>query len=179
LDVFEFEVTNYIPIDHFKKDITIDSCMKPIIIFQGDAFETDFQFERIKTYLFDFFKMNSIDEVNISELKRIIIFSVSEDKEIKMRSFQTQGTINEYHLKEIGLTEVGPSLNLKVRKIALANEDLYKKALKQPKETKIKNKNNIEHVEIEGKKGRVWMSKQNINAMALKKIQEKFREKKI
>jgi ribosome production factor 2 len=97
LDTFEFEVTNYIPIEHFIKDITINSGLKPIIIFQGDVFETDFQYDRMRKYFLDLFKINDIEEVNITELRRVVTISSGENKEIKIRCYQID-SFNEYNV---------------------------------------------------------------------------------
>ena len=87
LDFFEFEVVNYLPISYFT-DIEVDACMKPVILFQGDSFETDFELERVKKFFLDFLMLYEVDNVNISDLRRIIVLSVGDDKTIKFRSFQ-------------------------------------------------------------------------------------------
>lgn len=97
LDMFEFEVTNYLPIEFFSGKIEVDSFMKPVIIFQGDLFETDFEMERIKKYFLDFFRLQDFEEIEITELRRVIVLSVSDDKEIKIRSYQTS-KFNEYNV---------------------------------------------------------------------------------
>lgn len=177
--MFEFEVTNYIPIDHFKKDIKIDSCMKPVIIFQGDVFETDFQYERMRKFFLDFFRLHDVEDVNISDLRRVIVISAADvdDKEIKIRSYQVEGPIVSKEHATIGtgsgleFTEVGPSLNLKVRRIHLGTEELYKLSLKQPKQVTLKPKKNIEEDSF-GTRGRVHPLRQNLNAMALRKYKK-------
>ena len=87
LDFFEFEVTNYLPISYFS-GITIDSIMKPVVIFQGDVFDTDFELVRVKKFFMDFCILYDIDCVNVSDLKRICVISAGDDKVIKMRSYQ-------------------------------------------------------------------------------------------
>lgn len=67
------------------------------------------------------------------------------------------------------MKEVGPSLNLKVRKIQLGTDELYKKASKQPKEIKPRKVKNIEKNLLGEKRGRVHMARQNLKTMALKK----------
>ncbi len=69
----------------------------------------------------------------------------------------------------MNLDEIGPSLDLKVRKIQLANEDLYKISLRQPRVVEPAKKKNIETNALGEKRGRVHMAKQNLNTMALKK----------
>ena len=57
---------------------------------------------------------------------------------------------------------------MKLRKIQLANEDVYKVALRQPKIKDAARKKNIETNALGEKRGRVHMAKQNLNTMALK-----------
>lgn len=99
LDMFEFEVANYIPIEYFAKDIDIDSCMKPVILFQGDIFETDFQYVRLRNYFIDFFRLHDIEDVEITDLRRVIIISCADDKVIKIRSYQLDG-FNEHNVRK-------------------------------------------------------------------------------
>ena len=172
LDMFEFEVTNYVPIDYFAKDVKIDSCMKPVLLFQGDIFETDFQYERLRKFFLDFFLLHNVDDVSISDLRRVMIASIGEDKEIKLRSYQVEGPIHEYSLNDLKMTEVGPSLNLKVRNVHLASKELYDLACKQPKEIMVKKVKNIENNALGEKRGRIHMSKQNLKAVALKKYKK-------
>jgi len=172
LDMFEFEVTNYIPIEYFAKEIRVDSHMKPIIVFQGDVFETEFQFERLRKFFLDYFKVQELEEVNITELRRIIVISAGENKIIKFRSYQVEGSLNEYELDKFSLTEIGPSLNLSVRNIHLASAELYKLSTRQPKELMQKKVKNIEKNLLGEKRGRIHMAKQNLKAVALKKYKK-------
>lgn len=168
LDMFEFEVTNFIPIEYFAEKIAIDSDVKPVIIFQGDIFETDFQYDRLRKYFLDFFRLRDIEDVNITDLRRVMIISAGEDKEIKIRAYQLD-TFNEYTYKEsMNLVEIGPSMNLKVRRIQLGSEDFYKLSLRQPREITKKKQKNIETNALGDRRARVHMSKQNLNNMALK-----------
>ena len=72
------------------------------------------------------------------------------------------------------MEEIGPSLDLKVRKIQLANADIYKVSLRQPRVVEPKKKKNIETNALGEKRGRVHMAKQNLNAMALKNYKVNF-----
>jgi len=99
MDVFEFEISNFIPIEFFATKVQVDSYMKPVIVFQGDIFETDFQYERIKKFFLDFFRIQDMDEVVISELRKVIVISAAEDKEIKIRTFQIDANMNQYNVR--------------------------------------------------------------------------------
>lgn len=67
------------------------------------------------------------------------------------------------------MTEIGPSLNLKIRRVHLAPEEMYKKSLIQPKGAKPKKQKNIEKNLLGEKRGRIHMGKQNYDTIATKK----------
>lgn len=142
--------------------------MKPLVIFQGDIFETDFEFARIKKFFYEFFKLYDITDINISILKRVVVFTAASDKIIKIRSFQLS-EINEHTIKDhLNMKEIGPSLDLKLRRVKLATQDLYKTACKKPKE-KSKHKSKNESTNMLGeKRGRVYMTSQDLKQMSLK-----------
>lgn len=103
LDLFEFEVTNYIPISHFAQSVWIDSCMKPVILFQGDVFETEFNYERLKKFFLDYFRLHDVEDVDVSDLKRILVISAGDNKVVKIRSYQIDGDINEYNVSIVSI----------------------------------------------------------------------------
>ena len=175
LDSFEFEVTNFIPMSYFKESTTINSDLKPIIIFQGELFESDFNYDRLKKFLIDYFQLYDKENVTISELRRIIVISIENDEKIvKIRNYQINGDLsNKNSLNKINLVEIGPSFDLKERNFLLADEVLYKKSLKQPKGVKEVKEKNIEKNKILGeKRGRIHMQKQNLKAVSLKKYKK-------
>ena len=175
LDSFEFEVTNFIPMSYFKEASTINSDLKPIIIFQGELFESDFNYDRLKKLFIDYFQLLDRPNVTISELRRLIVISIENDEKIvKIRNYQINGDLsNKNSLPKVNLIEIGPSFDLKERKFLLADEVLYKKALKQPKGVKEVKEKNIEKNKILGeKRGRIHMQKQNLKAVSLKKFKK-------
>ncbi len=174
LDSFNFEVTNYIPIEYFHNNISIDSYMKPILFFQGELFESDYNYDRVKKFFIDYFKLYDVESAIISELKRIIVISIdNDDKIIKIRNFQVEGEIKEDNLNNINFIEIGPSLDLKERKFIIADDELYKKTLKQPKAIMDVKKKNIEKNELLGTRhGIIHMQKQNLNAVSLRKYKK-------
>ena len=175
LDTFEFEVVNFIPMSYFKENTTINSDLKPIIIFQGELFESDFNYDRLKKFFIDYFQLYDKESVSISELRRIIVINIENDEKIvKIRNYQINGNLsNKTNLEKIQLVEIGPSFDLKERKFSLADEVLYKKTLKQPKGVKEIKEKNIEKNKILGeKRGRIHMQKQNLKAVSLKKYKK-------
>ena len=175
LDAFKFEVTNFIPMSYFKENLTINSDQKPIIIFQGELFESDFNYDRLKKFFIDYFQLYDKENAIISELRRIIVISIENDEKIvKIRNYQINGDLSSKNsLQKINLAEIGPSLDLKERQFILADEALYKKTLKQPKGIKEIKEKNIEKNKILGeKRGRIHMQKQNLTAVSLRKFKK-------
>ena len=175
LDYFDFEVTNFLPMSYFKSEVVINSDLKPIIIFQGELFESDFNYDRLKKFFIDFFQLYDIENISISEMRRIIAISIEKDEKIvKIRNYQINGDLsNKNNLSKVNLIEIGPSFDLKERKFTLGDEVLYKKTLKQPKGIKEIKEKNIEKNKILGeKRGRIHMQKQNLGAVSLKKFKK-------
>jgi ribosome production factor 2 len=167
LDIFEFEVKNFIPKEYMKANLEFEFNSQPIIIFQGELFETDKELERTKKFFLDFYTQDLIEEVNITDLRRVIVFAVDSDKTIKIRNYQTN-PLSEYSLKNINLEETGPSFDLVPRRVKLCDDDEYKSACKQPKlisKEKFKNKVNS-MLDI---KGKLYTNKQNLQAASLKR----------
>jgi len=73
LDMFEFGIEQYKKISEFKSNATITPDMKPFIIFQGEPFEMNTVYARLKNLLIDFFKLSEVSELNIAELARVIV----------------------------------------------------------------------------------------------------------
>ena len=186
LDAFEFEVSNFIPHDYFGVKLVFDETCLPVLVFMGELFETEKRLERFKLYMMDFYKQDTLDEVNITDLRRIITFTAcSNDEEdnnlelkeennkinnnftIKIRHYQSN-SISEYSIKNINLQEIGPSFDLKPRRILLAEDDQYKLACKQPKFIggKAKSKNVNTELDVRSK---LFPAKQNLNAISLRR----------
>ena len=75
LDMFELAVTDFKPTDAFEAPKHINSDLKPILIFQGEPFETNDKFRRLKSLFIDLFHNQSLKEANIQELKRVMVFT--------------------------------------------------------------------------------------------------------
>ena len=117
LDYFDFEVTNFLPMSYFKNNTVVNSDLKPIIIFQGELFESDFNYDRLKKFFIDFFQLYDKENIIISEMRRIIAISIEKDEKIiKIRNYQINGNLtSKANLSKIDLVEIGPSFDLKER----------------------------------------------------------------
>ncbi len=134
LDMFEFTVENYRGVTNFKAaDFTHD--LKPILVFQGDVFDVSDKHKRIKNLFIDFFRISDLSEVNIVELKRVLVFTCrGETAPIEVRHMEASD-INENTVAKqtVPFREVGPCFDLIVRRDKMAATDLFKEACRQPK----------------------------------------------
>ena len=90
----------------------------------------------------DFFKISELTEVNILELKRIMVFTCkSENSPIEVRHLEASD-INETTVAKqtVPFREVGPCFDLTLRRDKMADTDLYKEACRQPKVLNIEKK---------------------------------------
>ena len=134
--MFEFGVSGYKSMSSFKsKDI--NNQIKPILLFQGEQFDFNNKHMRFKNYLIDFFRLTDYDEANISELKRVMVFTSLSDSVITFKQFEVNSgkavNVTDVKNQTLGMEEVGPRFTLGWRRDKLAADDLYKEACKKPK----------------------------------------------
>jgi ribosome production factor 2 len=95
LDMFELGIVDFRSTAEFEAPKYIDTDMKPILIFQGEQFESSDKHKRMKSLLIDFFHQRHLKEANIQELKRVMIFtSRGENDPIEFRHLECDN-INE------------------------------------------------------------------------------------
>lgn len=158
LDMVEFEVEDYISANKFKG--TIELGIKPLFLFQGDLFETDSIYTRIKSLFLDYFSGRAIDQIDTRGCEQLIAISATSDGKIHFSVFHITR-------QEPRLEEAGPSFTLKIRRHRLAPDDKYKLACKEPK-LHFKTKN-ISTNALREKRGQVHVQQQDIKTIALKK----------
>lgn len=180
LDLVEFEIKIMKEIDP-KAEIVPDE--KPCIIFQGDVFEYESNFMRIKNLIHDFFTENvQPKKVNIREGINhfIVITGDGETNTLHIRQYELTVAPNEIINAAADFTkiakDVGPSLDLVYRKANFASDDDFKKACKQPKPKKKEHMKNVSTNVLGERRGRVYVEKQNLDALGLKKRKKLKRE---
>ena len=162
LDMVEFGVKEFTSALKFKGEAL--QGLKPMFLFQGDLFETDATYARIKNLFLDFFGGKHIEKVDTRGLNQLISLSATEDGDLHFRLYQ---------VKEQQLNEVGPRFTLSLRRHSIASEARFKAATKQPK---LKNKvKNVTTNPLKEKRGRVHVQQQDIKTIALKKRKLKLK----
>lgn len=175
LDICEFGVKNFKGTSAFETPQHVHADMKPILLFQGEHFETNDNLKRIKSLLIDFFQNNDLKEANIQELKRVMVFTSRGEKEpIEVRHLEVDD-ISEatVQMKTMPFREIGPSFDLFLRREKLGSTDLFKEACRQPNlksyDKKRADKNKFTNVMGE-QKGKVFIQHQPLETIALRKF---------
>ena len=162
LDLFELGIENYKSIVNFATaDIPRD--LKPVLIFQGEHFEFSERHQRLKNFFYELFRQRDLKEANITEMKRVLVFTSINETTIQVRHYEVQ-TITE-SLLNLEFKEIGPHFDLKFRRHQIASADLYKIACKKPKITnmeKKKAKKNVYTTELGERKGKVFIQHQDL-----------------
>uniref|UniRef100_A0A3P8WD82 Ribosome production factor 2 homolog n=1 Tax=Cynoglossus semilaevis TaxID=244447 RepID=A0A3P8WD82_CYNSE len=168
LDMIELGIEKYMSLSDVKGK-TCPEGTKPMLVFAGDSFNTDNEYKRLKSLLIDFFRGPTVSAVRLAGLEHVLHFTALDGK-IYMRSYRCLLKMSGCRTPRIELEEIGPSLDLVLRRTHLASDDLYKLAHKQPKALKPKKKKNISHDVFGTKFGRVHMQPQDLTKLQTRKM---------
>uniref|UniRef100_A0A2K6SVB1 Ribosome production factor 2 homolog n=1 Tax=Saimiri boliviensis boliviensis TaxID=39432 RepID=A0A2K6SVB1_SAIBB len=157
LDMIELGIENFVSL----KDIKNSKCpegTKPVLIFAGDVFDVTEDYRRLKSLLTDFFRGPTVSNIHLAGLEYALHFTALNG--IYFQSYKLL-------LKK---SEMGPSLDLVLRRTHLASDDLYKLSMKMPKALKPKKKKNISHDTFGTTYGRIHMQKQDLSKLQIRKM---------
>jgi ribosome production factor 2 len=164
----EFGFDNFKSLDEFKVS-KIPVGTKPIVIFSGEPFDVQFEYQRIKNLLLDFFSGPIVESIRLSGLEHVIHF-VAADGKILMRSYKVLLKKSGTRWPRIELEEIGPRIDLTIRRTHLASQDLFKRSLRQPEELKKKSVKNINKDKLGSTLGRIHLQRQDYNKLQLRKL---------
>ena len=137
----------------------------------------------MKNCFIDFFKLNDYQEVNIAELKRVMVFTSTNETNIDFRQYEVNGgttvNITDVSNQNLKMNEIGPRFSLAFRRDQIASADLYKEACKHPKDdpTKAKNKKNMFTDEFGQQKGKVFLQHQDTSTLVTRKWKKQTKPK--
>ncbi|CAN7944070.1 unnamed protein product, partial [Ixodes pacificus] len=73
-------------------------------------------------------------------------------------------------LPRVELEEMGPHLDFSMRRTKIASDDLFKTARRQPKQTKVTKKKNVEKTALGSTLGRIHMERQDFGQLQTRKL---------
>lgn len=164
LDMIEFGVDMFKAIEEFPARISLG--VKPILLFSGEPFDTDFDMMRIKNLLIDFFTGPKPASVRIPGIEHVISF-VAHNGKIFIRPYliEQKKTLGSKQPLVV-CHDMGPQLDLSVRRTKIADHDHFSKACKQkPKAPKSKKNKNISRDELGTTHGKIHIGRQDFDKM--------------
>ncbi|XP_071803122.1 ribosome production factor 2 homolog [Asterias amurensis] len=168
LDMVELGVEKFTSMYEIKSA----KCMsgtKPCLVFAGDAFETEHEYKRLKNLLIDFFRGPDVKKIRLAGLEHVISVTAVNGK-VLVRNYRVQLKKSGSKTPRVELDNIGPSLDMVLRRSHLASLDLYKQSMKKPKVIKPKKKKNINHDVFGTKLGRIHMESQDLKNLQTRKV---------
>lgn len=98
----------------------------------GDKFESVPELAAAKSLLLDLVRGQVVDSLNLAGLDRVLLVVARDDRKILLRQYSMKYKKSGGRVPRVALTEMGPSLDLGVRRCRLAPTDQMKEALRQP-----------------------------------------------
>ncbi|ESQ47457.1 hypothetical protein EUTSA_v10021169mg [Eutrema salsugineum] len=168
-DLIEVGIENFKSLLSFSYDkkIAPHEGSKPFICFTGEGFENVQELKQLKEVLTDLFRGEVVDNLNLTGLDRAYICSAISPNKVFLThcaiKLKKSGTI----VPKIELVEVGPSMDLVIRRNRLPNEGLRKEAMKTSKDKPKKKIKNVDQDEVRGKLGKIYVPDQELQKMPL------------
>ncbi|KAL6764088.1 Brix domain-containing protein [Haematococcus lacustris] len=150
---------------------------KPCIVFVGEKFDSVPGLKLARSLLLDMFRGETVATVNLAGVDRVVVATALEDAKLLLRQYVIKLKKSGTRMPRVELREMGPRLDLALRRTRTAAPDVQKEALAQPRLGKRKEKN-VASDNIEGKVGRMYMPKQKVDSMALAKPKGTKRERR-
>jgi ribosome production factor 2 len=168
LDLVQFEVSNYAPLSSFSVEKSA-SGSKPCFILSGEVFNTNEDMKTIGNLFVDFFRGQQVDQINLQGLDHVIILTANDDKTILFRHYHIKLKRSGTKIPRVELEEMGPRMDLTVRRTQFASEDLRREANRKPRALEARKKKNKSDNELNEQLGRVYVPHQEIDKMPTNK----------
>jgi ribosome production factor 2 len=174
---------------------------RPAMIFEGSEFESEPFFQRLKNFFLDYFAGTNENEVNIAGVDRAIVISLRsangedavhaptsdlrgtmpvKDKGNVVVCFRHYGVVQTKaatsvmtNASAIKLVDIGPNMDLEIRRVAWADATAFKRACRLPKAVLATLKHMHENVDSDvmgNIRGQLHVGTQAIDGLALRKF---------
>merc|ERR1711939_1190030 len=148
----------------------------------------DDEMKQTKSLLLDVFRGPTADKISLMHLTRVIVCTAIEkgaEKKVIFKHYKVSFKKSGTRLPHASLEEVGPRFTLQVDRRKAAVPDIWKYAMKTPKELKPKKQKNVTTNVLGQRVGKVHLGRQDIDKMHTphfhgkkkKKSEEKAEEK--
>ncbi|KAH6567213.1 hypothetical protein BASA83_008909 [Batrachochytrium salamandrivorans] len=175
LDMIELGITNMVEMDEIK-NASVSTGYRPLILFNGDAWESTEELKTAKSILLDFFTGDrTTDRVDLRGLRHIVSLTASRSvgdapAKIYMRLYSPELKKSGVKLPRVEITEMAPHFDFVLRRARIADSDVMRIAHRVPKEAKPKKVKNVDKNAYGERTGRLWIDKQDLSKMQTRKM---------
>lgn len=123
--------------------------------------------QALRSIFIDFFQLRCVDAISSIGLEHVLCFSATPSL-ILLRHYQIRLLkSSEGHSPYVQLTEIGPVLDLKIRRVHHAPPDLMKSAMKRPVSSASQPKKikSVERSALHGRQGRLHVPRQDLTQL--------------
>ncbi|KAH9921011.1 Brix domain-containing protein [Fomitopsis serialis] len=205
LDMCEVGVEKWISMNEFKVHTEGHPGHKPLMHFASELFDTHPRFVQLKSLLLDFFNGEAIDSICLAGLEHVISVSLgptpaslnttatsnplltststssasssADLPTVHVRVYNVKLLASGTRIPRVELTDMGPSMDLVLRRHTEPDSELLKQALRRPKLRKQevekglgKKRKNMEVDEMGDLRGRIHVAKQDLSKLQTRKM---------
>lgn len=184
-DLVEVGVENFKPMESFKYDKKLAPLIgsKPMIAFVGEGFENVEELKHFKEVLLDLLRGEVVENLNLVGLDRVYVCTAISSNRVFLSHCGLRLKKSGTKVPRMELVEVGPSMDLVVRRHRLPNDSLKKAAMKTARDQPKKKVKNVGDDAVEGKIGKIYIPDQKVGEMAVidksKGVKRERREAKL
>lgn len=169
LDMVELGVESYQGLKDFAAS-KITMGIIPCLVFAGPAWEQTDEMKTLRSIFVDLFHREKADAIRLQGLEHVLSFTATDDGKILIRSYKSLLKKSGCRTPRIELEEIGPHVDLTVRRSKLPSEDLMKQACRKPKQLKIRKTKNISRDGLGTTHGRIHVGQQDLNKLQTRKM---------
>ncbi|KAG0701043.1 Brix domain-containing protein [Suillus ampliporus] len=197
LDMCELGVDKFVSMAEFKTPKSTPG-HKPMMHFASELFDTHPRFIQLKSLLLDFFNGEVIESICLPGLEHVISISLapapslqtanpilgeSQEEDVQnlpkvhIRTYTVKLLPSGTRVPRVELTEMGPFLDLSLRRHQNADPEMWKAAMRRPKLKKQdtekglgKKQKNMQVDEMGDLRGRVHIAKQDLSKLQTRKM---------
>lgn len=168
-DLVEVGVENYKSMQSFsyERKLAPQLGSKPFFAFIGEGFENMEELKHLKEVLLDLFRGEVVTNLNLVGLDRVYLCTAVSSNKVFFTHCALRLKKSGSIVPRMEVIEVGPSMDLVVRRHRMPEEGLRKEAMRIAPEMKKKKEKNVSGDVLHGKIGKIYIPDQKVGEMAI------------
>ena len=130
---FGYNISSMFLASTFSNVLILPLLPQPCVIFVGEKFESVPEMKQLKSVLLDYFRGEQVDAINLAGLDRVIMAVAAAGDKLLLRQYTIKLKKSGTRVPRVALREMGPSLDLAIRRLRAPPSELEKEACRQPK----------------------------------------------